>query len=750
MASTFKTILLCETSNLKNKVVPLHCINIVLALNYMKRSLLTFIFLFFGIVYSNAQLSLKTKPILFESDLKEEIVIPFVELECEFANGLRQWEDDENGFLKKMRFAEKIAVTLTPENSGISFSRDKMKYWLVGVRSEHAKSLNLIFSKFKLPQGGRLYVFTPDEQFIRGAYTAINNKESGKLAITPLPGDELIVLYEEPENVMFRGELEINYVCHDYKGILAGTGRRPLGESASCNIGINCPEGKNWQIEKNGIVRLFINGIDLCTGILLNNTANNGSPYLLTANHCIADVDDADLTIAYFNYENPVCSGIDGDPSHSISGTTILSSSDSLEFTLVELSVAPPDSFRPYYCGWDRSANIPDSTVALHHPIGDNKKLAYDSDSPQKATFKSKFIKNHFWKVLRWDAGTTEGGSSGAPLFDENRRLIGNLSGGKATCASPIEDFFSIFGESWDYYSEPGKQLKKWLDPANTNALTIDGLDPFKDSSACSAFINIDGDQNVENKELGSDEGYYLGHNSYNVTEIMEHFTHTSNTELHTVGIGIGHMFNTDMGVYNLVIRAGGEEPGVILHQQVVKFSDMYEGAVNYIPLENTDALEVSDDYFIGIQINYETTDSISIYHTSPSDNTKDNNVQLLVNDQWTTPTELFDETFNVSAVIEVQSCNNTPVTRLDKIKTNNELILSPNPARDIIFGNSKQDMINKVDVFDLVGKKVNVRINYLGNNQFSINCSKLKSGTYFVNVYGNESYDVGKLIIIH
>ena len=33
-------------------------------------------------------------------------------------------------------------------------------------------------------------------------------------------------------------------------------------------------------------------------------------------------------------------------------------------------------------------------------------------------------------RVEDWDLGTTEGGSSGSPLFDQNHRVIGQLHGG--------------------------------------------------------------------------------------------------------------------------------------------------------------------------------------------------------------------------------------------------------------------------------------------------------------------------------
>ena len=43
-----------------------------------------------------------------------------------------------------------------------------------------------------------------------------------------------------------------------------------------------------------------------------------------------------------------------------------------------------------------------------------------------------------FWWIRGWDIGSTEGGSSGAPLFNAGQRVIGLLSGGIARCGDSI------------------------------------------------------------------------------------------------------------------------------------------------------------------------------------------------------------------------------------------------------------------------------------------------------------------------
>jgi hypothetical protein len=97
---------------------------------------------------------------------------------------------------------------------------------------------------------------------------------------------------------------------------------------------------------------------------------------------------------------------------------------------------------------------------------------------------------NSTWSV-KWDRNTTtEGGSSGSPLFDENKRIIGQLWGGGASCNNlTATDFYGRLSNSWlPSGSDSSKQLKYWLDPSNTGAQFINGLDPVNPITA-----NFDG-----------------------------------------------------------------------------------------------------------------------------------------------------------------------------------------------------------------------------------------------------------------
>src|SRR5512138_3492917 len=86
---------------------------------------------------------------------------------------------------------------------------------------------------------------------------------------------------------------------------------------------------------------------------------------------------------------------------------------------------------------------------------------------------------NSSWQILQWEKGTTEGGSSGGPLFDQNRRVVGILTGGEAVCGRSVNDYFAKLSFSYNFSSILWQQVKGWIDPAVSGALQLDGRDPY-------------------------------------------------------------------------------------------------------------------------------------------------------------------------------------------------------------------------------------------------------------------------------
>lgn len=312
---------------------------------------------------------------------------------------------------------------------------------------------------------------------------------------TPVVNDELIVQYKA-----FTPSISPQVKIRSYSIEVAKRieNTDDFGDSQPCEVNINCPEGNNYQDVKNSIVRIDVkigSAYFWCSGSLVNNTAYNYKPYILTAEHCaingsFASAQDFADWIFYFQYEGPNCSNPSNEGSignKHITGATLLARSNDnggdngSDFLLLELSTGVPTSFNPFFAGWSRLNTAPNSGVAIHHPQGDIKKISTSNSTAVSGEYPGSTANDTHWEVI-WSAtttnhGVTEGGSSGGPFFNENKLISGTLTGGYATCSqNSSKDFYGKFSYHWDQNgSTPNRRLKDWLDPNNTGVSVLTG-----------------------------------------------------------------------------------------------------------------------------------------------------------------------------------------------------------------------------------------------------------------------------------
>ncbi len=356
------------------------------------------------------------------------------------------------------------------------------RVWRVAIRSPGAVSLSLAFDRFVMPPGGELYVRTEDGRDWIGAFTDSNNKADGRFATTLLYSDAIVIEYLEPADAPFPGEVSLLRVTHGYRDARS-TAEAAWNNSGACQNNVACSIAAGWDDEIRSVAKYTMGG-SLCTGALINNTANDGTPYFLTANHCYSN---PSYWVFWFNYESPDCSNPSWEPSYdSVSSASHRASSSNSDFALVELSSAPPASYEVYYAGWSRSGSAASSAVGIHHPGGDIKKFSVEGSQIGPS--------GNYWDVGPWDDGTTEGGSSGSPLFDQNHRIVGQLYGGSSACWGSGEnngsDIYGRLDVSWTG-SGSSSRLSDWLDPTGSGATSIDGHDPNGPTAAIDAGVTV-------------------------------------------------------------------------------------------------------------------------------------------------------------------------------------------------------------------------------------------------------------------
>ena len=723
------------------------------------RYLLVIAFISVLALNSSGQLSYGGIPASFNLLKKAAYIIPVVEMESVDNNQLLIEEQSGPNYLKSFYFAKSFNVDISPESSGIWEISGDMKIWQVGLRSKGAWSLNLIFDKMIIPRGASLFVYSKDHSKILGAFTSDNEQSSGYFSISPIAGDEIVVEYNEPISVAYPGILHISSVNHDYKNIF---GTRPLGESGLCNMDVLCPDAASYANEKQSVVSLIIAGREICTGTLVNNTNQDKTPYLLTAGHCIENNIDAQKTIFFFNYESPACgngdNSLNGYADQTLTGAILKARSDSLDFALVQLETPPPAEFRPYFAGWNKLATIPTSTVSIHHPKGDVKKVCKDNDPPTIGSYDRTFVSNSFWIIGKWEIGTTETGSSGCGLFNQNKLLIGTLTGGTATCSTPTNDLFSMFSKQWDFYKTNSKQLKIWLDPKGTGVSEIAGLNPFSSSNSCSLFTNaVIGEKYTTQKIDRQSGGYKSGHNILQINGYAERFRKTEQTLLSSVSIGVAKVYSKFLNQNSkIIVKVYAEDlktglPGNELVSMNLPFSLLTEKKMNHIELENP--IVIRNNYFIGFEINYSNaTDTFTVYHTPDRLLISKNKAFYKSDGHWKPFYWNSELGISTSLLINANGCQNT--LAIDNNPTVDEEakfeVLYPQSISDsyIMLRNKGSEEYGIICLYDMLGHKVFTEERMLSISPKAISVEQFPSGIYFLTIETTNARQVIKIKI--
>lgn len=391
------------------------------------------------------------------------------------------------------KFGHKFDVNYNFKNSGQwTELANGDRIWRVRFNSEGAQTLNFILTDFYLPKGAKIYLYNDDKSDLLGAYDHQSNNADKVLGTWFVRGDDIYLEYYEPKTVKDQGTFTISHITHGYRSLKNAVGNSNINSSGNCNHDVNCPINFDLDqykdVNKRAVAVIIRNGNSFCTGCLINNTANDGKPYFLTANHCYSDP----ATWAFrFNWisEVAVCASTNLSQSNSefnsfnfmsVSGATLRARRYESDFCLVEINSPIPTSWNRVWAGWSRSTTAPTRVFGIHHPAGDIMKTCRDSAPTTRnvsVTFEGSPTTERVWRVSDWELGVTEGGSSGSPLFDTNGRIIGQLWRGSAACSGTNDnggyDEYGRFANSWNDGSSSNARLRDWLDPTNSNPTTL-------------------------------------------------------------------------------------------------------------------------------------------------------------------------------------------------------------------------------------------------------------------------------------
>lgn len=342
--------------------------------------------------------------------------------------------------------------------------------WNIKVKSPDSKSLSIRFENTVISDQAIMYLYNEMTHFVVGPISS-KDFRNGYYKSDYINGDYVNITIFIPN--FASSYTAINISGYDFGIIALELYDADFNTSGSCNVNTSCPEGDEWGCEINSVCKIIHPYIGSCSGALINNACCDLTPYVLTANHCVLSYPTEEY-IFRFNYNSPECTP--SGETHPIewvvySGAKVIAKWYDSDFALLELFNDTEAGMT--YAGWDRSTAPNHGIVTcIHHPAGDVKKISIDNESP--ILDDSGWIIDE-WLVDDWDIGTTEGGSSGSPLFDIDKHIIGqdHRGDGNDPCEEDKGSYYGRLDLSWDGNGTSVTRLSDWLG-MSINPMTVE------------------------------------------------------------------------------------------------------------------------------------------------------------------------------------------------------------------------------------------------------------------------------------
>lgn len=344
-------------------------------------------------------------------------------------------------------------------------------------------------------------------KFARRAYRREDIVNQGLLPL-PVGGEEISLRYYGKQS-----QIDVEYVASGFIKIADAnspfnTNSNSNGQdtqyrsSGRCEVNAICD--KDISETKKSICRLIIGGLHLGTGQLINTTSEDKQPYIITAAHVFNGNENYAVNVL-FGFETDLCTNFEHPLKEKVDlcyKEDLLCYLPSYDIAVFTLNKLPKAEVNPYWAGWDIRDNIVSNETykCIHHPYGDVKKVSVTTDigygdysGMDTPPAGGSFEKNVHYRVYRWDQGTTEGGSSGSAFWNKEHKIIGLLSGGKADCKTPQNDYFTSLAKAWDVKASGYNSLRELLDPDNTGALFMTGRYMNTTESSVETVVGDDG-----------------------------------------------------------------------------------------------------------------------------------------------------------------------------------------------------------------------------------------------------------------
>lgn len=326
--------------------------------------------------------------------------------------------------------------------------------WTIGITSAGAVGLRLHVSRVAVPPGTAIYatdgkseVFGPYDPKVLGTEFWTNTIRGStaylqvKLPTKNTPADLVIDLVGHITSQTFAADL-----------VRTEAAAAPFNER-------NCPErclmnesclSTTDQAKFERVTRAVAkiayakgNSHFICSGGLLRDKSNSGTPYFLTAAHCFSTEASAHSMEAFWRFKRPDCSTRPTVRARTNGAKLLKTTGTQSDATFVVLLQQPPaDS---YFMPWTNAAvhkATGTTLLRIHHPHGCSQYFTRYAVFNPGNTNCAKTVRpfgRYIYTSTR--VGCTQKGSSGSLLWNENFQVVGQLYG---ACGGTVDGALAV------------------------------------------------------------------------------------------------------------------------------------------------------------------------------------------------------------------------------------------------------------------------------------------------------------------
>lgn len=325
------------------------------------------------------------------------------------------------------------------------------RLWAATVTLDGAQAVRLELSGLDLPAGAELWAYdTGAHPQVQGPFEGRGPFQTGQLWTTDFISNRAYIEYFVPTSAERTGNFEVPSVQHIYRSIEElGRGGMQAQGAGPCHLDVLCYPAWHPLHNATAWITFIDGGSFLCSATLLNTTAVDQTPYLLTANHCVSTQAVANTVTSRYFYQTASCNGANASFAQ-VSACDMLVTNATVDISILMQNGALPSGLT--WAGWTNAASTNGTQVTgISHPAGARKKISFGSLITHPFGDAT-----HFYGIS-WSGGTIEGGSSGSALYRNDNQLVIGVCSHSATpidCSNP--DGPSGYGKFPWFYNNVG------------------------------------------------------------------------------------------------------------------------------------------------------------------------------------------------------------------------------------------------------------------------------------------------------